>query len=61
MIEVLQKSLSNTFSIIITVIVIGCVVGLFISWIYLPFAVFSIKKELKRIREIIEKNKISLD
>ncbi len=61
MIEILQKSLSNTFSIIFTIVILVLVIGFFISWIYLPFAVFSIKKELKRIRKIIEENKISLD
>ncbi len=61
MIEVLQKSISNTFSIIALCCVIILLVILFVSWIYLPFAVFSIKKELKKIRELIEENKIRLD
>ncbi len=61
MIEVLQKSISNTFSIIFTVLLVVFVAVFLVMWIYLPFAVLSIKKELKKIREILEKNKISLD
>ncbi len=61
MIEVLQKSISNTFSIVLLTCIVVLFVVLVVSWIYLPFAVFSIKKELKRIRKLIEENKIRLD
>ncbi len=61
MIEVLQKSISNTFSIVLLTCIIVLFIVLFVSWIYLPFAVFSMKKELKKIRKLIEENKNRLD
>jgi len=61
-IEVIEKSLDNTFSIIISAVIVILFILSLLSWAYLPFAIFSIKRELKKIRELLEKqNKISLD
>ncbi|AEA34361.1 hypothetical protein [Hippea maritima] len=59
---VIQKAFENTITTIsIIIFTIFLVVGL-IVWLYLPFAVLSIKKELVRIRQLLEELKnISLD
>ncbi len=61
-ISILEKSFNNTVSILLYIIFLVVFIAIFFSWIYLPFAIISIKKELKKIRELLEaQNKINID
>jgi len=62
MLELIHKAFSSAISEFFTIAIIVLFVVGFVMWLYVPFMIYSIKKELKRIRSMLdEKNKISLD
>ncbi|WP_025209438.1 hypothetical protein [Hippea sp. KM1] len=59
---IIKKAFDNTITTLLSLIAISVIIVGMAVWFYLPFTVLSIKKEIKRIRQVLDEfKKIRLD
>ncbi len=58
---IIDKSFSGTVSLFFEILIILIFSALFITWIFVPFILLSIKKELKNIRMLLEEKKDTIN
>lgn len=65
MLEVVEKAFFNTLSITETLILIGAIIACLFLFIYVPFGILKANKKLREIEKVVkelkDKNDISLD
>lgn len=58
---IIDKSFNGTASVFFEILITVIFLALFLMWIFVPFILLSIKKELKNIRVLLEEKKDAID